>query len=285
MDFDSETLFNAAAAAVSTVAVVIFILDHQFPYSPVSKAAIVVAFLAGVFAVSQSTDDDQLTLFGYAVVVISAFALLLDLTNTFDVGTTLQVLSLLGLALALFGLRTRIDDRNRFVSPAFAKRAFAAIAVLAVVVLTVDVAAGGLAYELQTQGEVQITGDGERQAGAQLGQVVVTNPGPFPRQIDVPRYEACAAGNWSEYRIERPESEPRPVHAHLSVDHHYGEHVFGFGERTYAAVLNLNAESVDGERFAVERTDRCPDDDDGEPYIAVFEWQDSSPYVTPYRLG
>jgi hypothetical protein len=285
MDFDSETLFNAAAAAISTIAVVIFILDSQFPYSPVSKAALIVAFLAGVFAVTQVTNDDQLTLFGYAVVVISTVALLLYLAGTLRAGTTPLVLSLLGLALALFGLRTRIDDRSRFVSPTRAKQLFAAAAVLAAIVLTVDVVAGGLAYELRTQQTVQITADGQRQAGAQLGAVVVSNPTPFPQRIDVPRYEVCAAGNWSEYRIDRPDEEPHPVRAYLSVDHDYGEYVFGFGKRTYPAVLNLNVENADGERFAVERTDRCPDDDEGDPYIAVFEWEDSNRYVTPNQLG
>jgi len=52
MEFDSETLFNTAAAAVATIAVVLFILDTQFPYSPVSKAMLVAAFTTGIFAVS-----------------------------------------------------------------------------------------------------------------------------------------------------------------------------------------------------------------------------------------
>ncbi|WP_435117083.1 hypothetical protein [Halolamina sp. C58] len=274
MRVDSETLFNAAAAAISTIAVVIFVVDTQFPYSPVSKLALVVAFLAGVFAVTQVTNDDQLTLLGYAVVVISAVALLLYLTSTFRAGTAVLVLSLLGLALALFGLRTRIDDRSRFVSPSRAKQLFAVVAVLAVIVLAVDVVAGGLAYEIRTQQAVEITSTGERQASAQVGEVVVSNPGPFPQRVDIPSYEACAAGNWSAYRIERPEAEPHPVRAYLRVDNQYGEHVFGFGERTYGAAINLNTENADGERFPVERTDRCPDDDEADPYVAVYERAD-----------
>lgn len=278
MDFDSETLFNAAAAAVSTIAVVIFVIDHQFPYSPVTKVTLVVAFLAGVFAVSQATSDDQLTLFGYGVVVVSLVAVLLDLTNTFNVGTTGRVLLLLGFALALFGLRTRLDEGSRFVSGARAKQAFAALVLLAVVVLTVDVASGGLAYELRTQQEVQVSGGSDRGASAQLGQVLVTNPGPFPQRIDIPHYRACAAGDWSEYRIESSDGETRPVDTHLRIDRDYGEHVFGFGEKRYAVVLRLHAENVDGERFLVEPTDRCPDDDSGDPYIAVFERDEDRPY-------
>lgn len=278
MNFDSETLFNTAAAAVAVVAVVLFVLDHQFPYSPVSKAMVVLAFCGGVFALSQQTDDSQLTVLCYGVVVVSVVALVLDTTSQFDVGTTLQVLLLLALALALFGLRTRLDGQNRFVSGTRAKQLFAALAVLAVVVVTVDVVTGGLAYELQTQQDVRISGD--REPGAQLGSVVVTNPGPFPEKVDVPKYSVCTAGNWSAYRPQG-DGESRPVDAFLRVDYDYGGHVFGFGEQRYPAVVQIHAANVTGEQFSVRQTERCPDDESGEPYLAVFERSKDRPYATP----
>lgn len=275
MQFDSETLFNTAAAAVATIAVVLFIIDHQFPLSPVSKSVLVFAFVAGVFAVSQATDDDQLTLLGYGVIVVATVALVFDMTSQFNVETPLQVGGLLALAGGFFGLRTRLEDGSRFVSGARGKQLFAAVAVLAVAVLTVDVVTGGLAYELQSQNEVEFSGD--REAGARLGSVVVSNPGPFPEQVELPRYDVCTAGDWSAYR---PESggESRPVDAHLNVQHGYGDHVFGFGERRYTAIVRVFADGVGGESFLVERTDRCPDDESGDPYIALFERDQNTRY-------
>ena len=278
MDFDSETLLNGAAAAVTTIAVIIFIIDRGFPYSPVTKTMLVVAFLAGVFAVSQATDDDQLTLLGYGVVVVSTVALLIDLSNKFDLGTTGQVLLLLGLAVALFGLRMQLDDRSRFTSGARAKQAFAALAAVAVVVLTIDVVSGGLAYELQTQQQVEISGGENPEVGGTIGEVVVTNNGPFPQQIDMPRYSVCAAGNWSEYQFQESDGETRPVNAHLRVDRDYGDHVFGFAQKRYDAVVRLHAQNASGEQFRVEQTEACPDEETGEPYLAVYERDDRPPY-------
>lgn len=279
MEFDSETLFNAAAATLSTVAVALFILDHQFPYSPVSKLVLVVAFLGGVFALTQSSNDDQLTLLGYGVIVISVFVLVLDLSNRFNVGTTLQVLVLLGMAMVLFGLRMRLGDRSRFVSGRRATQAFGALVVLAALILTVDVVTGGLAYELQTEGDVEFSGGME--PAAQIGSVVVSNPGPFPERVDVPQYDVCTAGNWSAYQPTPSDGEPRPVDAHLRIERQYGQHVFGLSEKRYPAIVQLRAEGVEGERFLVQRTDACPDDPSGEPYLAVFERSERPLYRTP----
>ena len=85
---DSETLFNGAAAAISTIAVLLFVFDVDFGHSPVSKVALVVLFLAGVFAITQRTTDFQLTLLGYAVVVAVSLALVFQVTGLLDVGTT-----------------------------------------------------------------------------------------------------------------------------------------------------------------------------------------------------
>lgn len=283
MDIDSETLFNGAAAAVSTVAVIIFIVDHQFPYSPVSKVLLVAAFLGGVFALTQTSDDDQLTLLGYGVVVVSTFALFLDLTSRFNVETPLQVLALLALAMALFGLRMRLGDRSRFVSGTRAKQAFAGLVVLAALVLTVDVVTGGLAYELQTQSEVEISGD--REPAGQIGSLVISNPGPFPERVDVPRYGVCTAGDWGAYQPTTSDGEARPVDAHLRIDRTYGEHVFGFGEKRYSAVVQVRAANVTGEQFLVQRTEDCPAGESGDPYLAVFERDENSPYGYAVRVG
>lgn len=283
MDIDSETLFNAAAAAVSTIAVIIFIVDHQFPYSPASKLVLVAAFLGGVFAITQATSDDQLTLLGYGVIVVSSFALFLDLTTQFNVGTTLQVLVLLALAMALFGLRMGLGDRSRFVTGARGKQVFAALVVLAALVVTVDVVTGGLAYELQTQSDVEISGD--REPAGEIGSLVISNPGPFPERVDVPAYAVCTAGNWSAYQPTTGDGEQRPVDAYLRIDRTYGEHVFGFGEKRYSAVVQFHAANVTGEQFRVERTEGCPDDERGEPYLAVFERPENDPYGYAVRVG
>jgi len=36
----------------------------------------------------------------------------------------------------------------------------------------------------------------------------------------------------------------------------------------------LHAVNVTGERFPVERTSACPDDDTGQPYVAIYEGGD-----------
>ncbi|SFR86571.1 hypothetical protein SAMN05216559_0237 [Halomicrobium zhouii] len=277
VDIDSETLFNGAAALVATIAVLMFVTSMDFEYSPVTKVALVAAFLGGVFAITQRSDDYQLILLGYAVVVTSVLALFFDLTGTFEVDTEPTVLGLLVLAGLLFGLRSRLDDESHFVSGRLATYAFGALVALAVVVLTVDVVTGGLAYELQHDATVEV--DGADRQPIELGSVTATNPTPLPERVEVPRYEACPAGNWSAYAPPSPQGEPeREVHVNLYVDDGYNEHVLGFGSKTYPATLRIDGANLTGERFPVERTDECPTADDGEPYVAMFEASDDDRY-------
>lgn len=276
VELDSESLFNATAAIVATVAAVIFINNVGYPYSPVSKVGLVLLFMAAIFAISQTTDDRQLTLLGYGVVVVAGVALFFDLVGTFDAGQTVTVVGLLVIAAGLFSLRRFLDDRNRFVSGERAKAGLAALAIVVALVLVVDVATGGLAYELQVQQSVEF-GGGEHEDQVRVATVVVTNPTPFPERVERPRYGACAAGNWSEYRPE-DDGKPRRVHTDVSVRNMYGEHVFGFGEASYPVVLYLNAEGIRGESFPVELRERCPNDETGSPYIALFRVPDRRRY-------
>ena len=138
-------------------------------------------------------------------------------------------------------------------------------------ILAVDVATGGLAYELQPEPRVEI--DGDTRGNPVAATVTVTNPTPLPERVDTPQYAVCAAGDWSEYR---PSGDPErtegpPVRASLNVDDGYNDHVLGLSSRTYRAYLFVDAANVTGERFAVERTSACPDNDTGEPYIAIYE--------------
>ncbi|MBB6647257.1 hypothetical protein [Halobellus ruber] len=271
VDVDSETLFNAAAAGLTTVAVLVFVFNVDLGYSPVSILAVAAAFLAGVVAITQRTDDRQLTFLGYGVVVVSTVGVFVDLVNTLDLGSEVTVLGLLGIAAVLFSLRARLDDANRLVSGATATRLFGALAAVAVVIVVVDVVTGGLAYELQSETRIEIEGDSRQNPVA--ATVTVTNPTPLPERVDTPHYEACVAGDWSEYRRPaEPDRTERPrVRANLNVDDGYNDHVLGFSSRTYPAYLFLDAANVTGETFRVERTAACPDDDTGEPYIAVYE--------------
>lgn len=272
VDLDSETLFNAAAAIVVTVAVVIFVNSVSFPYSPVSKVALVLLFLAGVFAITQTTDDHQLTLLGYGVMVVAVVALFFDLVGTFGADDTITVLGLLVIAAVLFSARRWLDERNHFVSGERAKAALAVVAVLAVGVLLVDVATGGLVYELQVQQSVEFeSGSVEPERQVQVASLVVSNPTPFPEQVDRPQYAACAAGNWSAYRPEGdPDEPPREVRMDVNVRVRWDEHVFGFSQQSYPVTLHLNAANIRGESFPVELTEACPDEETGSPYIAIF---------------
>jgi len=283
VDVDSETLFNAAAAVLTTVAVLVFVFNVDPGYSPVTTVAIAVAFLAGVVAITQRTDDRQLTFLGYGVVVVSTVGVFVDIVNTLDLGSEVTVLGLLGIAAALFGLRARLDDGNQLVSGRTATYLFGALAAVAAVILVVDVVTGGLAYELQPENRIEI--DGDARGNPVAATVTVTNPTPLPERVDTPRYEACAAGDWSEYqRPAEPERTERPpVRANLNVDDGYNDHVLGFSSRTYPAYLYLDAANVTGESFAVEQTSDCPDDDTGEPYVAIYA--DSDPrYRTPVAV-
>lgn len=270
VDLDSETLFNAAAAAVSTVAAVFFIVNVEYAYSPVSKFLLVLLFLAGIFAITQRTGDRQVTALGYGVVVTTGVALFFEVVNTFDVGDLATVLGLLAIAAVLFSLRTRLDDRHRFTSARRATAALGVVAVLAVLVLAADVASGGLAYELQPESEVVYGDDGRE--GAPVATLAVTNPTPLPERVRAPRYGACAAGNWSAYRPPADAGEqPREVHIHVDVRDGYNDHVAGFGTRTYPVVLHLNGANLEGARFPVQVTSACPDDRTGAAYVALFE--------------
>lgn len=270
VDIDSETLFNGAAAIIATIAVVFFISNVQFDYSPVSKFLIVLVFIAGVFAVTQSTQEYQLTLFGYGVVIVSAIALFFDVVNTFGLGEMLTVLGLLGIAGLLFYVRTRLDEDSRFVTPTQAKYAFAGIAALAVAILLVDVVTGGLTYELQSQTEIEVPDS--RDDEIQIASVVATNPTPLPERVEIPNYGVCTAGNWSEYSQSSEQGEPKhDVHVDVHVQDGYNEHVFGYGTKTYPVRLHLNGANLQGETFPVQTTSACPDEETGSPYIALFE--------------
>jgi hypothetical protein len=280
VDVDSETLFNAAAAAVATIAVVQFVLNVDLGYSPVSEVALAVGFLAGVFAITQRTDDRQQTVLGYGVVVVSGVALFFDVMGTFGVDDGVTVLGLLVIAGVLFGLRTRLDDESRFVDGRRATYAFGVVAGLAVAILLVDVVTGGLAYELQPASEVELSDS--RRDEVRVASVVATNPTPFPERVEAPEYRACAAGDWSAFRPPSEPGEPdREVRVGVHVQDGYNEHVFGFGTKRYPLVLNHGAANTSGETFPVRVTEACPDEGTGAPYVALFPASERRPYAQP----
>ncbi|MFA1609807.1 hypothetical protein [Halobellus rubicundus] len=280
VDIDSETLFNGAAAALTTIAVLFFVFNVEWGYSPVSKVLLALAFLAGVFAITQRTEDRQLTFLGYASLVISLVGLLFYLVNTFAGDDVVAVVGLLVLAVALFVLRTRFDDRNHLLTAERATTLLGVLVVVAAVVLVADVATGGLAYELQPQSQVEVAQS--PRGDLRVASVVVTNPTPLPERVETPDYAVCAAGDWSEFRRpSEPGRERPPVRANLNVQDGYNEHVMSFGSKTYPVTLYLDAANVSGETFSVRRTDACPDDATGEPYLAIFESSSDRPYMRP----
>lgn len=280
VDFDSDTLFNGAAAIVATIAVVVFVVDVEFGYSPVSKFALVVLFLAGVFALTQRTSDHQLTLLGYGVVVVSAVALFVETVNTFDVGNALTVAGLLAVAAVLFWVRTRVDENDRFTTGRQATLALVVVAALVAGILVVDVASGGPAYELRSQSEVTVPDSDRNQL--RVASVVVTNPTPLPERVDAPNYAVCPAGDWSAHRRSTDSGErQRPVHAHLNVRDGYNEHVLSFSEKTYPVGLYLDGANLTGETFPIQRTDACPESETGAPFLAVYEAPDDRPSARP----
>jgi hypothetical protein len=240
--------------------------------------AITLLFLSLVFAITQRTDDRQLTLLGYGVVVVSVVVLFFDLVNTFNLGNEVTVLGLLVIAAALFGLRTRFDDTNRLLTGRQTTYLVGAVAILTAVILVTDVVTGGLAYELQPESQVEMV-ESPRE-DLRVATLAVTNPSPLPERVETPNYAACPAGDWREYRFPSEPGEPRePIRVHLNVQDGYNDHVMGFGSKTYPVTLYLNAANATGETFPIERTDACPDDETGTPYIAIFESDSDDPRV------
>lgn len=277
VNVDSETLFNAAAAVVTTIAVLFFTFNVEFPYSPVSKVLLVLVLLAGVFAITQAATDQQLTILGYGVIVTSVIGLFFHVVGTFDAGDAVTVFGLLVIAAILFVLRTRFDESNYLVSSDTAKKIFAVVAAIAVVVIAVDVATGGLVYELQPHSEVEYPG--EDRDPAVIGVVVVRNPTPLPEEVDTPNYQVCTAGNWSQYRPGSDRDEPEDaVRADVHVEDGYNEHVLGYGVKRYPLRLHVRGTNLQGESFPVQTTSECPDDEAGSPYIALFERSDGDRY-------
>lgn len=280
VDIDSEALFNGAAALLATVAALYFVFNVAWPYSPVSAVALVVAGLAGVFALTQRATDYQVVVLGYGTVVTVAVGLFLYLVGTFDAGDAATVGGLLAMAAVLFALRSRLDEAGQFVTGRYATYAFAGLAALAAVVLLVDVATGGLTYELQPAAQVEYVDEPRNELT--VGTVVATNPTPFPEPVEAPAYAVCAAGNWSRYAPPSDPGEPdRSVRIDAHVDDGYDEHVLGYGTKTYPVRLHLHGANLTGETFPVERTDACPAEDAGEPYVALFE----GPADRPYRYA
>lgn len=268
VDVDSETLFDAAAAFVTTVAIGVFVVNVDWPHSPVSKLLLVLAVLAGVFAVTQRTDDEHLRLLGYAAIVVSALVVFFDVVGSFDLGDGAATVGLFGLAAVLFWLRTRLGESSRFVSGRVATIAFGSLAIIAAIVLVVDLATGAVVADLRAAPQVQFAGD--RETASAVGTVVVENPTPLPEQVELPRIGACAAGNWSAYR-RIDDGEAHPVDVEANARHGYGDLVWSYGQRSYPVGLHVGGENLAGKTFSVERTSTCPDDTEGTPYIALYE--------------
>lgn len=270
VSIDSETLFNVAASIVATIAALTFILNVDYGYSPISKIAIVVAFLAAILLITQVSSDYQLTVLGYGVIVTTGIALYFDVANTFDADTLVTVAGLLVIAAVLFGLRTRLDESDRFLTGTQARYLLLGVALLAALVLVVDVSTGGLTYDLRPEQRVEF-GDTRGEA-ATVATVIARNPTPLPERVDAPNYEVCAAGDWSDYRRQPdPDEPPRELRLHANVEDGYNEYVYGFGEKTYPVVLHVDPSAVGGESFPIRVTDGCPTDDTGGPYIALFD--------------
>jgi hypothetical protein len=274
---DADAVFGAVAVGISGGAAGLLLTDAGVVHSPVSRATLVVTHFVGLIALSQATNDDRLTLWAYVAIVVSAVAVVLEVTDTVAIATLGGALVLFLLTIALFDIAARFGAPGRFVSGPRVKQLFVAVVVLAAVVVTVDVVSGGLAYELRTGEEAHVAAGSDAAPVAFLGEIAVTNSGPFPQRVSIPEYDVCPAGNWSAYRPKTGDGETLPVTAHLEADGYYGEYVSGFEQQRYAAILLLGAENVDGKSFPIERTDRCPDEDDAEPYLAVFRGEETQP--------
>lgn len=278
VDIDSETVFNVGAGVLATVAALSFLVNVDLGQSPATTWLVVVAFISGVFALTQRTDDRQVIAVGYGVAVVTGVGLLLELVNTFSVGDIAIVFGLLMLAAALFTLRTRLDERAHLVDGRRATLAFGALATLAALVVVVDVATGAVAYELQPASEIQVSE--ERRDEIRVATIVASNPTPLPERVEAPQYGACAAGDWSEYRLSRDKGGPEEeVRLNLVVEDGYGEHVMSFSTRRFPATLRVVAANVSGETFPVRLTEECPDESTGEPYVALYEVPE--PYGRP----
>ncbi|MDS0300369.1 hypothetical protein NDI76_16605 [Halogeometricum sp. S1BR25-6] len=266
----SDTLFNAAAAVVGTAAALLFVLGFRYPYSPVSKYALALVFLVGVLALCQRTTDSQVTLFGYGVVLAVLVAVFFDVAETFDAGTPVVIAGLLLLSALLYAV-PRFDAADRLLAPSHARTLFAGVAALAALLLVVDVATGGLVYELRPASQVEFDGGYHGGNDVDVATLRVSNPTPFPERVEAPRYGVCAVGNWTPYR---PPGEPKrsdgEVYLNAYVDDGYNDHVFGGSERTYRVALNTNAANLTGETIPVERTASCPNTDAGPPSVALF---------------
>lgn len=270
IDVDTETLLNTAAAVVTTIAVGIFTLNVNLGYSPVSKMLLVVCFLTGIFALTQRTTDQQLAMLGYGVIVVSLLVLFFETVSTFELGDAVTALGLLVIAAVLFASRLTLDADNRFVTGRQATYALVAVAFVTGTVLTMDVATGGLAYELQLESEVTIPEGVQEQT--RIGSLAVTNPTPLPERINEPGYAVCTAGNWSAYRPSSEERDERPpVDSDLHVEAGHSDHVMSYGSTDHPVKLHLEGQGLAGETIPIKRTDGCPDTNTGDPYLAVFE--------------
>jgi hypothetical protein len=263
-----------------------YILNVELGISPVTDVGLILAFLTGVFAVTQRAEEYQIRALGYGVIIVSALVLYFDLVSTFISEDAWTVLGLLLIAAGLFLLRDVADSTGQLVSGEIATYAFTAVAVIAVLVLAVDVVTGGLAYELRPASEIQYSTDDAREDEVRLGTLVARNPTPLPEGVSAPRYRACAAGNWSQYQLSPEHDEnPPPVRAHLSVQDSYDEFVFGYGEQRYPVVLHLRGVRSSDHSFPVEQRSRCPDDAAGAPYLVVYKDSEDPDGITPHPDG
>lgn len=280
---DSDTVLNVGAAVTAVIAVGMFVLNVDLGFSPVTDVGLVVAFLMGVFALTQRADEYQVTALGYGVIIVSALILYSDLVSTFLSEEVWTVAGLLAIAAGLFALRTAADSTGHLVASDHATYAFTAVALIVGLVLAVDVVTGGLVYELQPAAEIQYNTENPREDEARLGTLVARNPTPLPEPVTAPEFEACTAGNWSQYRLN-PENEenPPPIRAHVSADDGYDEYVFGYAQREFRVKLHLRGIRSSEASFQVKKRTSCPDDSTGDPYLVVYRGDSDRHGITPH---
>lgn len=201
LDLDGGTILYVLGIGFALAALAYFVRDVVFALSITVKAALLfLAFLAfllgGVVMDRDVLDRVSLVLSAAAYVVFLVYVI-----TRYDLAATGVFLVLAVSAVLFVGLGYVLRQVPPTISPRTAKVLAVALVGVAVLLVGVDVATAGVTATVELEDSVTVTvpddGHTDREfvmTETTVGQVDVTNAGPFTRSLSLPDTSACVVG-------------------------------------------------------------------------------------------
>lgn len=257
-NFESSEILYLGAAFLGTAAIITFGSGTSL-LSPVTKLVIMALMFVGFLAFGTHNINNFVKGLSYGLAAVTYLTSTWYLLSKFNLGTDAGFLALLISAAIFAGLGYLITDRGVTVSERRMFAITAVIVLLAMAVTLFDFNGSQPSYVTNLDNQVNITENEE----VTVGSLIAQNDFVLPRNIEVPRYEACV------YAPEKIETTG------INIDKPYDYNVIG-GNTVENFDMNIRVynrspdeESQDLGTFTVEKADECPQSADQKKVVIV----------------